>query len=285
MSRKHIFISDVKIGDGEKIPFVAEIGVNHLGNYERAINMVDQALEGGANFIKFQTYIAEKRYEKNNPKFDEFTNLVKKWQFDKSTEIKLWEYAKNKGAKIFTSVYDEDSVDFAYELGTLAYKIAAFELNNHKLIKKIISKKKPIIISCGLTNFKEIDELVKLLNENKSEYILLHTVSSYPLAEKNSNLKKIYELKNRYDCPIGHSDHTAGTNIPILAAAAGANIIEKHFTDNPKLRLSDNFFSITKEQLKKIKFDLNYIYNVIHSPNFDENDPEKFMRNFKKIIK
>ena len=102
----------------------------------------------------------------------------------------------------------------------------------------------------------------------------------YPLEEKNSYLNKIRDLRNRYKCPIGHSDHTPGTNIPILASAVGANIIEKHFTDNPKHRLSDNFFSITKEQLIKIKFDLEYVHKVLYSPSFDKDDPEKFIRIF-----
>ena len=283
MERKKIKIADITIGDGYKIPFIAEIGVNHLGDYDRAKQMVDDAVDGGADFIKFQTYVADKRYDRNNPKYNEFTNLVKKWQFSKNVEKDLWVYAQKKGARVLTSVYDEESVEFANSLGTLAFKVAAFELNNKKLIKKILDFKKPIIISCGMTNFDEIDELVNLLEINKAQFILLHTVSSYPLEEKNSYLLKIRKLRDRYKCPVGHSDHTPGTNIPILAGAIGANIIEKHFTDNPKHRLSDNFFSITKEQLKKIKFDLDNLYNILNSPSFKKDDPEKFMRNFRKI--
>lgn len=283
MERKKIKIADITIGDGYKIPFIAEIGVNHLGDYDRAKQMVDDAVDGGADFIKFQTYVADKRYDRKNPKYNEFTNLVKKWQFSKNVEKDLWVYAQKKGAQVFTSVYDEESVEFANSLGTLAFKVAAFELNNKKLIKKILDCKKPIIISCGMTNFDEIDELVNLLESNKAQFILLHTVSSYPLEEKNSYLLKIRKLRDRYKCPVGHSDHTPGTNIPILAGAIGANIIEKHFTDNPKHRLSDNFFSVTKEQLKKIKFDLDYLHNVLNSPSFKKDDPEKFMRNFRKI--
>ena len=283
MRRRKVNIADITIGDECKVPFIAEIGVNHLGDFERAKKMVDSAVDGGAEFIKFQTYVADKRYDKKNPKYDEFTDLVKKWQFNKTVEKDLWTYAQKKGARVLTSVYDEESVEFANSLGTLAFKVAAFEINNKKLIKKIIDFKKPIIVSCGMTNFDEIDELVSLLEAHKSEYLLLHTVSSYPLEEKNSYLLKIRKLRERYNCPIGHSDHTAGTNIPILAAAVGANIIEKHFTDNPKYRLSDNFFSITKDQLKKIKFDLDYFYNVFNSPTFEIDDPEKFMRDFRKI--
>ena len=199
----------------------------------------------------------------------------------KNKEKELWKYAKKKGAKVFTSVYDLKTITFTEELGTIAYKVAAFELNNHKLIKGILETKKPLIISCGLTNYQEIDKMVDLLEKHNAKYILLHTVS-YPLEEKYSYLIKIRDLKNRYQCPVGHSDHTPGTNIPILAGAVGANIIEKHFTDEPKHRLSDNFFSITKEQLIKIKYDLKYLHQILYSPDYDKNDPEKFMRNFIK---
>lgn len=280
--KKEISIGGIRIGDGHKVPIIAEIGVNHLGSLDRAINMVDLALEGGADFIKFQTYIAEKRYDPKNPKYNEFTKLLKRWQFSKTEEKKLWNYAKKKKARIFTSVYDSESVDFASDLGTLAFKVAAFELNNKKLLKKIFKKKKPLIISCGMTNDYEIKKLVDFLDSNKQKYILLHVVSSYPLEKKHSFLKKIWDLKKNYNCPVGHSDHTHGTEIPPLAAAAGANIIEKHFTDNPKYRLSDNFFSITKDELLKIKFDLERVFNLFHSPSFNIDNPEKFMIDFKK---
>ena len=282
MKRKKIYISEIPIGDGERVPFIAELGVNHLGSFDRAIEMVDKAIEGGSDFLKLQTYIAEDRYEKSNPKYKEFTKLLTDWQLSRKDETKLWEYAKSKKAKLFTSVYDEKSIDFAVSLGTVAFKIAAFELTNKNLIRKIIKTKLPIIISCGMTNIDEIKKTTSLLEESKSEYILLHTVSSYPLNEEDSYLEKINILKENFDCPIGHSDHTPGTNIPPLAAAAGAQIIEKHFTVNPKYRLSDNFFSVTSQQVKKIKFDLEHVYNVMYSPNFEKNDPEKYMRDFKK---
>ena len=135
-----------------------------------------------------------------------------------------------------------------------------------------------------MTNLDEINELVNFLNENNAKYILLHVVSSYPLEERHSYLSKINILKQKFKCPIGHSDHTPGTLIPPLAVAAGAQIIEKHFTINPKYRLSDNFFSVTEEQVKKIKLELEWAFQATYSPSFKKSDPEKFMRDFKKNI-
>jgi sialic acid synthase SpsE len=282
--KKKINFGSKVVGEGEKIPFIAELGVNHLGNQNNAIKLIDAAIEAGSDFLKFQTYEAKKRYDKKNPKYEEFTKLVSEWQLSKIEEKEVWQHAKSKGAEIFTSVYDVDSVSFAEELGTIGYKIAAFEMQNMPLLKEVVITNKPLIISCGMTNYAEIQKLVEFLDKKNSNYILLHTVSSYPLEEPYSNLKKIRNLIELFDCPVGHSDHTPGTFIPTIAAACGAQIIEKHFTIDPKNRLSDNFFSVTKDQVKEIKFNLEKVYNIIYSPNFEKNDPEKYMKDFKKII-
>ncbi len=283
MSRKVVTIEDIEIGYQRKIPIIAEIGINHLGDLTRAKKMVDLANEGGADLIKFQTYVAEKRYDlKKNPKAKQFIEWTKKWQLNEEEEFDLWKYAKKKKAKIFTSVYDHETVELAERLGTPAYKIAAFEITNKKLIERIIKTKKPVIISCGMTNVEEIKNVIKPFEDNNIDIILLHTVSSYPLEKIHSNLKKIYELKENFDHPIGHSDHTHGTEIPPMAVACGAQIIEKHFTDSPKLRDSDNFFSITKDDLLEIKFKVNNAFKYIYSPDFEKKDPEKYMRDFRK---
>ncbi len=283
-SKKKVKFGSKTIGEGEKIPFIAEIGVNHLGSKKKAFELVDAAIEGGSDYLKFQTYIAADRYDKKNPRYKEFTKLLTDWQLPKEEEKEVWNYAKSKGAEVFTSVYDLNSIKFAEELGTIGYKIAAFEMNNMPLLKGVIETKKPIIISCGMTNFFEIKKLCDFLSEKNVNYILLHTVSSYPLQEIHSNLQKIRNLIELFDCPIGHSDHTPGVLIPPLAAACGAQIIEKHFTINPKYRLSDNFFSVTKDQVKEIKFSLEKVYQIIYSPDFEKNNPEKYMKDFKKII-
>ena len=281
--RKKVKFGNKIIGDSERIPFIAEIGVNHLGKIETALELVRSAVRAGSDYLKFQTYIAEDRDDKNNPKYKEFTSLLKEWQLSRDEEIEMWNLAKDLKAEVFTSVYELKSIEFTEKMETIGYKIAAFEMKNKPLLKEVIKTKKPIIISCGMTNLNEINDLVDFLDDNNANYILLHVVSSYPLEEKHSYLSKINLLKNKFNCPIGHSDHTAGTLIPPLAVAAGAQIIEKHFTTSPKYRLSDNFFSVTEEQVKKIKLDLEWSYQATYSPSFEKSDPEKYMRDFKKI--
>jgi len=280
MTKKIVKIANIQIGDKCLPPFIAEIGVNHLGSTERMINMIDQALKGGADLIKFQTYEAKDRYDpKKNPKADEFIQLTKKWQFSKSQERDIWDYAKKKNAKIFTSVYDISSVDFAYDLGSLAYKIASFEITNYKLIECVSEKKLPVIVSCGMASNNEIEKCLNILDKNSCKYILLHCISAYPLEKEYSFLGRINELKNQFSCPVGHSDHTRGTEIIPYSIAAGADIIEKHFTDNIRLRESDNFFSINYEELIELKFIIKRTHKLMYNFNYEV---ENFMRNFKK---
>ena len=281
--RKKVSLGSKTIGDNERVPFIAEIGVNHLGKIDTALELVRSAVRAGSDFLKFQTYIAEDRYDKKNPRYKEFTTLLKEWQLSRDEEIEMWKLAKDLGAEVFTSVYELKSIEFAEKMETIGYKIAAFEMRNKPLLKEVIKTKKPMIISCGMTNLNEINDLTNYLNENNTSFILLHVISSYPLEERHSYLSKINILKNKFSCPIGHSDHTPGSLIPPLAVAAGAQIIEKHFTINPKYRLSDNFFSVTEEQVKKIKLDLEWSFQATYSPSFEKYDPEKYMRDFKKI--
>ena len=286
MKRKTVTIDNKKIGDDEGVKFIAELGVNHLGNFERALKMIDSAINGGADFLKFQTYKAKKRYDlKTNPKAKEFISNLSEWEFDREKEKDIWSYAKKRGAIVFTSPFDLESLDFAEEMGSVAYKIAAFEVNNHELIRGISSTKKPIIISRGMCSLEEMDSAVNIFESYGCEYIILHTISSYPTQRYDSNIRMIHTLRERYNCPIGHSDHTRGTDVPPLAVAAGANIIEKHFTINPKLRESDNTFSIDQQELEEILFLIKKTERILGKGNIQKIDTEEYMWSFRRNVK
>lgn len=280
---KTIKVGKHKIGNDQKVRFVAELGVNHLGSYKTAIEMIDKSIEAGSDFLKFQTYKSEKRYDrKTNSKADIFIKNLANWEFNREDDEKLWTYAKNKGAQIFTSPFDVESLSFAEKMGSIAYKIAAFEINNHVLIEEICKTKKPIFISRGMCTLEEMDKVVNMFEKYSCPYVILHTISSYPLEKINSNLNMIHTLKNRYHCPIGHSDHTHGTEIPPLAVAAGADVIEKHFTVTPKRRESDNFFSVTKEEVEEIKFKIDQVRKYMGRGDIEKIPSEDFMWEFRR---
>lgn len=280
---REIKIDDLFIGDFHEPKFIAEIGVNHLGNFERMQNMIKLSHEAGADFLKFQTYKAETRYDiKSNPKAEEFIKLTSSWQLSDEQNIESWKYAKSIGARVFSSVYDEGEIKFCLDMGAVAFKIAAFEIVNKKLIEAVAETKLPVIASVGMASDNEIDNFVNIMNKSGTDYILLHCISSYPLEKKYSYLENISYLKNKYNCPIGHSDHTYGIEIPSLAVACGACIIEKHFTDNIKLRQSDNFFSVTSDEVSEIKQNIKRVFTYMHNKS---ERTEDYMRDFKKYNK
>lgn len=284
--RKTVTIGEHTIGDGHPVCITAELGVNHLGNFDRAREMIYEAHAAGADLIKFQTYIAEKRYDrKTNPKADQFIKWLSEWEFDRETDARLWEYAKSLGATVFTSPFDEESVDFAEQMGTTAYKLAAFEVVNHKLVRAVAKKKKPVVFSRGMATDEEIQAAMDILDEHGAPGIVLHTISSYPLEKRFSHLNMIHSLREKYDCPVGHSDHTVGTDIPPLAVAAGANMIEKHFTVTPKRRESDNFFSITPDDLRELIFKVRQVEQYMGSSEIDRIETEEYMRLFRRVTK
>lgn len=284
MSDRCMHIGDVEISDNKPVKIIAELGVNHLGDFEVMKKMIKAAHDSGADLIKFQTFIAEKRYDSvNNPKGHAFIKKVKEWQFSPEQEIALWAYAREIGATVFTSVYDKDSVDFTEELECPAYKIAAFELLNHSLLKRIAHTKKPVVISRGMASKDELDSALTIFENHGCQYTILHCISSYPLEKRFSNLRMIQTLRDQYDCPIGHSDHTHGTEIPPFAVAAGALVIEKHFTITPKYRESDNFFSITPDELKDMIYTIRRVEKYMGKGNITKIETEEYMSDFRRI--
>lgn len=284
--RKDVKIGNLAIGDGHPVAVTAELGVNHLGDFDRAKEMIKAAHHAGADLLKFQTYISSKRYDPNtNPRGASFIETLSKWEFPRDKEAKLWEYASKLGSRVFTSPFDEESLEFAESMGSLAYKLAAFEVVNRKLIRAIAKTKKPVVISRGMASDDEINEAIAILKKHDSPYIILHCISSYPLQKVDSHLRMIHALREKYDCPIGHSDHTAGVEIPPLAVAAGANMIEKHFTVSPKRRESDNFFSITADELEDMIWRIRQVEKYMGRGDIIKIGTEEYMWPFRRHTK
>jgi sialic acid synthase SpsE len=281
--RKEVTIGPYTIGDGHPVRIVAELGVNHLGDPQRMRDMIAAAVESGADLLKFQTYQADKRYDKTgNPKADAFTENVRRWQFTREQEAELWEYGQSLGAQIFTSPFDVESVDFAQGLGSVAFKLAAFEIVNLELVRAVARLGKPVVFSRGMATLEEVRRCVDILESEGAQPVILHTISSYPTLKTDSNLWMLHVLRERFDNPIGHSDHTRGTTIPPLAVAAGARMIEKHFTVNPKLRESDNPFSVTPNELREIVFNVRQT-ELYMGQEIARVEAEDFMWDFRRV--
>ena len=257
-----ILIGDRKIGFNQKPFIIAEMSGNHNQSLERAYKIIDEAAKAGVDAIKLQTYTADTITMKGVLTIDDKSSI---WNGKELFELyeeastpwewheEIFEYAKSKGLIVFSSPFDETSVDFLETLNVPAYKIASFENTHIPLLKKVAKTGKPVIVSTGVTTLAQIDNCVRVLCENGSgPIILLKCTSTYPASPQNSNLNTIPHLMQMFDCIVGLSDHTMGIGTSVAAIALGARVIEKHFTLSRADGGVDSTFSLEPHELKSL---------------------------------
>lgn len=286
-------INGRKLGINEPPYIIAELSANHNGSLDRAKESIKCAKTCGADAIKIQTYTADTMTL--NCGKDDFMIKGGLWNGYKLYDLydeahtpfewhkDLFEYAKEIGITIFSSPFDESAVDLLEELDTPAYKIASFEITDLPLISYIAKKGKPIFISTGLANEKEITEALSTAKNNGCESILLfHCISSYPAPIEQANLNQIINLKNKFEILVGLSDHTIGNTCSIAAISLGACAIEKHFTLSRKDKGPDSQFSMEPSELKNLVIESNNAWKSKGKATFNrpeaENGNSKFRR-------
>ena len=245
-----------------KPPYIiAEVGVNHEGKMSLAKRLIDDACDGGANVIKFQTYKAESIASKNSPAYWDKTKEPTKTQFQlfkkydtfwkkEFEELKI--YCDNAGIEFLSTPFDMESARFLNDLMSV-FKISSSDITNKPFIEYICSFKKPIILSTGASYLYEIEEAVSWIEQSGNPLALLHCVLNYPTKECNANLGMICHLKAKFPEYItGYSDHTLPLDMKVLETAVilGASIIEKHFTHDKNLPGNDHYHAMDKEDLK-----------------------------------
>ena len=256
-------ISNKKIGKNSPAFIIAEAGVNHDGQLKKAYKLIDLAKKAGADAVKFQTFDTESSTVKNLKKADyqKKNNKDKESQFEmlKKLELsfedhkKIYQYCKRKKIIFFSTPSDIKSFNILKKLNVPCYKISSVDLRNIPLIKKACLTNKPVIISTGMSDLKDIinikNNLLKFKNKN---IIFLHCVSSYPTNIKDLNIRTIDLLREKLGALIGFSDHSYSIKAPALAVACGASVIEKHFTTNKKSHGPDHKISMNFSELKKM---------------------------------
>lgn len=239
--KRRLRIGTHVIGHGSPVFIIAELGLNHDGSFRRAQALIRAAKKAGASAVKLQTYITEKRVAAGSPIFE----ILKHCEISFGDQKRLFEYAESLGLTCFSTPFDEESVDFLADIGAPCFKVASFDIVNGPLLKKVASKGQPVVMSRGMASRKEIDRAVRIMQNREVPFALLHCVSAYPVKLfKDLNLATIGALEERYRAPVGFSDHTIGIKAPELAVAAGALLIEKHFTHSTKAKGPDHSISL-----------------------------------------
>jgi len=257
---KTIKIGNKIIGDGHPVLIIAEAGINHNGSLNIAKKLVDVAAEAGADVIKFQKRDLNSLYQKKlveNPNLDSqgletLINVLKKVELSDSEYKELVAYCKQKGIMFLCTPWDKKSVDFLEKLNVQAYKISSADMTNFPLLKYIASRKKPMIVSTGMSHFEEIKLTVDFLKKLNANFMLMHTNSTYPAAFKDLNLNFIKTLKNNFQVPVGYSGHERGLVISATAVSIGANAIERHITLDRTMQGPDHAASVEASGLARL---------------------------------
>ncbi len=248
----------------EKVFIIAELSANHNGDIEVAKETIRAAKLCGADAIKLQTYTADTlTLNCKNDYFkieggtawdgqylhDLYDQAHTPWEWHPT----LFEFAKAQGLVCFSSPFDATAVDFLEELECPIYKIASFEIQDIPLLKYVAAKNKPIIISTGIATIEDIELAIKTCKaEGNDDITILKCTSQYPAKPENANLLSIQDLKNRFGCKIGLSDHTLGIEAPIVSVALGATVIEKHFILDKSIGGADAHFSLDQKEFKQL---------------------------------
>lgn len=267
---------------------IAEIGSVHDGSFGNALKLIDLAKEVGANAVKFQTHIADEETTRDAPnpayfnsesRFDYFVRTA----FEKEQWRSLKAHADEQNLLFMSSAFSIPALQMLEELEVVCHKIPSGEVTNKPLIEAFADTQKPILLSSGMSNWKELDMATKILARNQ-ELCVLQCSSQYPCTNANVGLNIIGDLKDRYGADIiaGFSDHTLGLAAPIGAAALGAQVIEKHLTFSNKMYGSDAKHSMEPAEFKQLSKELRNIWEIYENP-LDKDDNKKYLE-MKKIF-
>jgi pseudaminic acid synthase len=275
--------------------FIAEVSANHNGSLSRAKKIIYSAKKYGADAVKLQTYTPNTITIKSKKKDfvirgglwngNTLWDLYKKAQTPFEWHKELFDYAQKIKITCFSTPFDESAVDLLESLNCPFYKVASFEINHIPLIKKIAQTRKPIIISTGMANLKEIDLAYKTAKKNGAkEIILLYCVSNYPSKISDFNFNNIKILKERYNCKVGFSDHSTDNKVVAAAIAAGAEVIEKHIALEGQKKGFDLAFSLRGKEIKEYVQVIKDTSLMMGKKYFFRNKSEKQNLQFRRSI-
>jgi pseudaminic acid synthase len=291
-----ILLGECEIGPQSPVYIIAELSANHNQDFEEAVTLIHAAKEAGADAVKIQTYTPDTitincsndyfrigkgtQWEGKNL-YDLYGEAYTPWEW----QPKLQKIANEIDLDFFSTPFDPTSVEFLQKMDIPAYKIASFEIVDIPLIQQIARIGKPVIMSTGMASLEEIEEAVTAIrNEGNNQIALLKCTSAYPALPEDMNLKTIPDMGIKFNVPVGISDHTLGTTIPIAAVALGACIVEKHFTLSRKAPGPDSSFSLEPQEFRAMVDAIRETERALGRVNYSVTEHEKASRVFRRSL-
>ena len=268
---------------------IAEAGVNHNGDLEIAKKLIDVAVEAGVDYVKFQTFKAEKivspsakkaAYQAKNigDNDDSQFQMLKNLELSHENHIILRGYAEDRNIKFFSTAFDVEGVLYLNELGLDMFKIPSGEITNYPYLRTIAQMGKPIILSTGMSNLGEIEDAITILikyGASRENITVLHCNTEYPTPMEDVNLTAMLTISQAFGVKIGYSDHTLGIEVPTAAVALGATVIEKHFTLDRNMAGPDHKASLEPKELKDMVSAIRNIEKAINGSGRKEASPSE----------
>ncbi len=289
-------INSRSIGTGQPTYIIAEVSANHHQNFDEAMKIVRAAKDAGADAVKLQTYTPDTiTIACDRPEFRIASGTI--WDGRTLHELygeaytpwewqpRLKQLADSLNLDLFSTPFDPTAVDFLEKMNVPAHKVASFELVDIPLIQKMARTGKPLIMSTGMATAEEIKEAVEAARNAGAEQIaLLKCTSAYPSPPEEMHLRTIPELSCRFEVPVGLSDHTMGTAVPVAAVALGACIIEKHFTLSRSEPGPDSSFSLEPHEFKAMVDAVRIAEKALGEIHFGVGDKEASSRVFRRSL-
>ena len=243
---------------GDRCFIIAEIGNNHNGNFDLAIDMIEEAYNSGADCVKFQMRNLDRVYRRkslnsvgNDLNTEYLLDLLKRFELSTDQHYELYKYCLKRNIPYLCTPWDDVSVDILNRFGVEGFKVASADLTNMELLRHLIDTKKPLILSTGMSLEQEVITSVNLLRQYNAEFVLLHCNSTYPAPIHDINLRWMNRLRQLHPL-VGYSGHERGVNISIAAAALGACVIERHFTLNKNMEGPDHAASLLPHEFRQM---------------------------------
>lgn len=272
-----VTLGSIEVGQGRPPYIIAEIGSNHNGDMNLCRKLIDAAADAGADAVKFQSWtdkslIAKEEYDRNTTysdkkkHFGSLREMVTAYQLTTQQHEEARDYCKKWDVTFCSTPFSRSEADLLEKLDVPFFKIASMDITNLPLLAYVAGKGRPVIISTGMATMGEIEKAVETVRrEGNDQTILLHCIAIYPPEYPSIHLRNMKTLEDAFDVPVGFSDHSLGTAIPLAAIALGACVIEKHFTLDQDMEGWDHAISANPEQLQVIVKEGRNVFSALGS--------------------